>query len=131
MSFHTAPRHAEMLGALIDQHCPDVWLVNTGWTGGPAGVRSRIKLKHTRTMVQALLAGKLGRATLELEPIFGLAVPSAVDGVPAELLRPRCTWGDPAACDAPARNLAGMFRDNFKRLDALVGESAAGAGPRG
>ena len=128
------PRHpghyATMLGEHIARHGAEVWLVNTGWTGGPHGVGSRMKLSHTRAMVRAALAGQLAKATFEADPVFGVAVPTAVPGVPAEVLRPRETWADPAAYDAQAARLAGMFRDNFARYAEGVSEAVRAAGPR-
>jgi phosphoenolpyruvate carboxykinase (ATP) len=122
-------KYAEMLGKLIDEHGSDVWLVNTGWTGGPYGVGGRMKLSHTRAMVHALLRGDLHSARVEHDPVFGLAVPAAIPGVPAEVLHPRDTWTDKAAYDAQARKLASMFRENFAKFERLVPASVAAAGP--
>src|SRR5512146_21091 len=110
-------KYAEMLGRLIDQHGSEVWLVNTGWTGGPYGVGSRMKLSYTRWMVHALLHGELHSAPVERDPIFGLSVPKHVPNVPSDVLRPRETWSDPAAYDAQARKLAAMFRENFAKFE--------------
>ncbi len=119
-----------MLGQLLDRHHATVWLVNTGWTGGPAGVGSRMKLGHTRAMVQALLRGELAHAPTETDPVFGLHVPTTIPGVPAGVLRPRDTWADQTAYDAQAAKLARMFRENFAQFAAAVGDQVAGAGPR-
>jgi len=124
-------KYAEMLGKLIDQHESDVWLVNTGWTGGPFGVGTRMKLSHTRAMVHALLQGELHSAPVERDPLFGLAVPKAIANVPAEALRPRDTWSDTSAYDAQARKLAAMFRENFAKFERFVPPSVAAAGPQG
>ncbi|HEX7122361.1 MAG TPA: phosphoenolpyruvate carboxykinase (ATP) [Gemmatimonadaceae bacterium] len=122
-------RYAEMLGKLIDQHGSTVWLVNTGWSGGPYGVGSRMKLSYTRAMVRAALSGALRDVPCETDPIFGLAVPTSVPGVPSNVLNPRSTWSDPAAYDAQARKLAEMFRQNFAKLGE-VDAAIKAAGPR-
>jgi phosphoenolpyruvate carboxykinase (ATP) len=121
--------YATMLGEHIAKHGARVWLINTGWTGGPYGTGSRMKLPYTRTMVRAALAGELDDATYVRDPVFGFEVPSAVQGVPSELLSPRGTWADPAAYDAQARKLAAMFRENFEQFRAEVPEAVVRAGP--
>jgi len=128
------PRHpgayAEMLGARLREHGAAVWLVNTGWSGGGYGVGSRMKLGYTRAMVSAALAGELDGVEFAEDPVFGLAVPTSVPGVPSEVLRPRDTWADGAAYDAAAAKLAGMFRENFKKFEGQVPEEVRNAGPR-
>ena len=124
-------KYAEMLGRLIDEHAPDVWLVNTGWTGGGYGVGNRMKLPHTRAMVRAILDGTLTGARTNVDPIFGLAVPAEIKDVPVDILTPRSTWKDKAAYDAQATKLAGMFRNNFERFGALVSDAVKKAGPQG
>jgi phosphoenolpyruvate carboxykinase (ATP) len=104
--------------------------VNTGWTGGAHGTGSRIKLGHTRAMVDAALSGNLENAGYAADPVFGLQVPTAVPGVPAELLNPRATWPDTAGYDAQAHKLAEMFRKNFAAYASGVPASVAAAGPR-
>jgi len=123
-------KYAQMLGELVDRHGSDVWLVNTGWSGGPYGVGSRMKLAYTRAMVRAILAGALAGTPTDPDPIFGLAIPTDVPGVPTEILNPRNTWKDPAAYDAQARKLAGMFRKNFEKF-GTVDDMIRHAGPRG
>jgi len=123
-------RYAEMLADRLRQHRSDVWLINTGWTGGPYGQGSRIKLGYTRAMVRAVLGGELAAVSFTPDPIFGVLVPQAVPGVPAELLQPRKTWKNPAAYDTQARQLAGLYRDNFKPYAAGVSELVRQAGPR-
>jgi phosphoenolpyruvate carboxykinase (ATP) len=108
-----------------------VWLVNTGWTGGPYGTGSRMKLSHTRAMVRAALSGALDGARFVKDPVFGVEVPTAVPDVPATVLTPRATWADPAAYDARARDLVRMFRENFEQYRAQVSEPVAAAGPIG
>ncbi len=122
--------YAEMLGERIDRHGPRVWLLNTGWTGGPHGAGHRIPIPHTRAMVRAILSGLVDRAEFASDPVFGLEVPRSVPDVPREVLSPRETWKDPAAYDAQALRLAGMFRENFARYAAEVPEPVRAAGPR-
>jgi phosphoenolpyruvate carboxykinase (ATP) len=124
-------KYAQMLGELLKAHGSRVWLVNTGWSGGPYGVGSRMKLGYTRAMVRAALAGQLDSARTERDPVFGLAVPQEVPGVPREVMNPRATWKDPAAYDAQARKLAQMFRQNFEKFGEGVAAEVRGAGPGG
>lgn len=127
------PRHpgvyAEMLGERLAEHDVPVWLVNTGWTGGPHGVGERMGIGHTRTMVRAALNGELADVEYETDPIFGVEVPRSVPGVPSEILRPRDTWPDPAAYDAKARELAAMFAKNFEAYADGVSAAVREAGP--
>jgi phosphoenolpyruvate carboxykinase (ATP) len=123
-------KYAEMLGRLLREHGSSVWLVNTGWSGGPYGVGKRMKLPYTRAMVKAALSGAVDPATLRTDPIFGLSVPTAVPGVPSEVLNPRGTWPDGAAYDEQAKKLAGMFRANFARFGQTA-EEIREAGPKG
>ncbi len=124
-------KYADMLGTLIDEHDAHVWLLNTGWTGGAFGEGHRHKLSHTRAMVHAILRGDLTRVRFGTDPVFGLAIPNEIRGVPAEVLRPRDTWRDKAAYDAQAKKLAGMFRSNFKKFGAFASDAVKEAGPRG
>jgi len=121
--------YARMLGEKIARQGAKVWMVNTGWTGGPYGIGSRMKLVHTRAMVRAALSGALDGARFVRDPVFGFEVPTAVPDVPADVLAPRGTWADPAAYDAQARKLATMFRENFEHYRAQVPEAVAAAGP--
>ena len=123
-------KYAEMLGRLIDEHGCHVWLVNTGWSGGAYGVGKRMKLGHTRAMVHAVLDGKLDGTPTRTDPVFGLAIPQAVPGVPNDVLDPRGTWSDGAAYDTEAKKLAGMFRTNFEKFGSVAGSIKA-AGPQG
>lgn len=129
------PRHpnvyATLLGEKIGRHGVQCWLVNTGWTGGPFGVGQRMKLPLTRAMVRAAMGGQLDRTPTVREPAFGLAVPTDIPGVPADLLLPRRTWADPAAYDAQAARLAESFRKNFEQLDSQVHAAVREAGPPG
>src|SRR5687768_14601579 len=121
--------YAKLLGERIARHKSHVWLVNTGWTGGPYGVGSRMKIAHTRAMINAALSGALDTAGVERDPIFNLDVPTSCPGVPAEVLNPRNTWADKAAYDAQARKLAQMFVDNFKTFEATASDAVKDAGP--
>jgi phosphoenolpyruvate carboxykinase (ATP) len=122
--------YARMLGEKLARHGARVWLINTGWTGGPYGVGQRIKLRFTREMVSAALSGALDRADTWTDPIFGLAVPRSVPGVPEGVLRPRDSWRSPAEYDAKASQLADMFVANFEKYADGVSESIRHAGPR-
>ena len=122
--------YAEMLGEKLREHGARVWLVNTGWTGGPYGEGSRMKLAYTRAMVRAALAGELDDVETTTAPFFNLQIPTSVPGVPSEVLNPRGTWADPAAYDEQARKLAGLFAENFERFADRVSESVKSAGPR-
>ncbi len=122
-------KYADMLGKLIDKHGADVWLVNTGWSGGPYGVGSRMKLPYTRAMIRAVLSGELKAAPTEVDPIFGLTMPKACEGCPPEVLNPRNTWSDKAAYDAQAKKLSEMFRKNFEKF-GNVDAGIKAAGPR-
>ena len=123
-------KYAEMLGRLLAEHDAHVWLVNTGWSGGPYGVGKRMKLGYTRAMVRAALAGQLDQVPTQTDELFGLAVPTQVPGVPAEVMRPRDTWADGAAYDAQAKKLAEMFRKNFEKFGPNISPAIASAGPK-
>jgi phosphoenolpyruvate carboxykinase (ATP) len=118
-----------MLSERIGKHGAGVWLLNTGWTGGPYGVGLRFKLGYTRAMVTAILSGALAKEKLTPDPVFGLPVPHAVPGVPAEVLNPRNTWKDGADYDAQAKKLAKLFRENDAKFE--MPEAVRAAGPRG
>ena len=121
--------YAELLGKKIAEHNSSVWLVNTGWTGGPYGVGSRMKIAYTRAMVNAALNGELDNVEYVTDPIFGVQVPTSCPNVPSEVLTPKNTWSDGDAYDAQARKLAGMFAENFKQFEADVSEAIKAAGP--
>jgi phosphoenolpyruvate carboxykinase (ATP) len=122
--------YAELLGEKLDRHGAAVWLVNTGWTGGPYGKGHRMPIQATRALLHAALSGELAGVEFRTDPVFGFDVPVAVPGVQTSLLNPRLTWGDPTAYDTKARELAQMFRENFTRF-ANVTPRVAAAGPRG
>jgi phosphoenolpyruvate carboxykinase (ATP) len=122
--------YARMLGEKLEEHHATVWLVNTGWTGGPFGEGERMPIAATRALLRAALEGSLATVRYRTDPLFGFDVPVEVPGVDAKLLDPRATWRDPAAYDVKARELAAMFRDNFEKFRADAGEAVAAAGPR-
>lgn len=121
--------YARQLGEQIARHHVRVWLVNTGWTGGPYGVGSRMKIAHTRAMIRAALAGDLDDVAYRRHPVFNVEVPVSVPDVPSGILDPRSTWPDAAAYDAQAAKLARMFVDNFKAFEADVDGRVVAAGP--
>ena len=123
-------KYADMLGDLLREHNSNVWLVNTGWSGGPYGVGKRMKLGYTRAMVRAALSGALDGTPDKVDPIFGLAVPLGIPDVPSSVLEPRDTWSDEAAYDLQAKKLAGMFRTNFEKFGG-ASDSIKNAGPKG
>ncbi|HEU6446319.1 MAG TPA: phosphoenolpyruvate carboxykinase (ATP), partial [Gaiellaceae bacterium] len=123
--------YAHMLGDKLDQHPHvSVWLVNTGWTGGPFGEGERMPIKATRALLKAALSGELEGSEYRRDELFGFEVPVDVPGVDPSLLDPRSTWADPEAYDRKARELARMFRDNFQQFADEAGEAVAAAGPR-
>jgi phosphoenolpyruvate carboxykinase (ATP) len=121
--------YARMLGEKLAEHHAAVWLVNTGWTGGPYGEGERMPIAATRALLRAALAGRLDDVEYREDPVFGFQVPLDVPGVEAGLLDPRSTWRDRAAYDTKARELATMFRENFSML-ADPDSEIAQAGPR-
>jgi phosphoenolpyruvate carboxykinase (ATP) len=123
--------YAKLLGERIARHDARVWLVNTGWTGGPYGTGTRMKIAHTRAMIHAALSGALDGAEYDNDPVFNVDVPRTVPGVPDEVLKPRNTWSDHAAYDAQAKKLARMFADNFKTFESTATDDVKKAGPRG
>lgn len=121
-------KYADMLGEKIDQYNTNVFLVNTGWTGGPYGVGERIKLSYTRAMVHAALEGELNHIETVRDGIFGLDIPVHVAGVPDQVLVPKNTWENKAAYDKAAKELAMKFHENFKKFTD-VSEAIREAGP--
>jgi phosphoenolpyruvate carboxykinase (ATP) len=123
--------YAGLLGAKLDDHPhANVWLVNTGWTGGPYGEGERMPIAATRALLAAALSRELDGVEYRRDPVFGFEVPVEVPGVDSVLLDPRRTWRDPEAYDLKARELARMFRDNFERFADSAGAGIAAAGPR-
>jgi phosphoenolpyruvate carboxykinase (ATP) len=128
------PRHpgvyARMLGERLDRHDVPVYLVNTGWSGGPYGTGERMNITFTRQMVRAALNGKLEGVPTRTDPLFGFEVPTACPDVPHDVLWPRDTWNDPEAYDRTAQRLARMFVDNFRQFEGGVSKEIRAAGPR-
>ncbi|HOV86441.1 MAG TPA: phosphoenolpyruvate carboxykinase (ATP) [Syntrophobacteraceae bacterium] len=122
--------YAQMLAKKIRDHKVGCWLVNTGWTGGPYGVGSRMKIELTRALLNAALAGDLNHVPMKPHPVFGVLVPTESPGVPSELLDTRRTWSDPERYDAQARRLAVMFRENFEQFKDQASPEVRAAGPR-
>ena len=122
--------YAHMLGDKLDEHGSTVWLVNTGWTGGPYGEGERMPISATRALLAAALSGELDGVECRTDELFGFEVPVSVPGVASSLLEPRSTWRDPEAYDLRARELAQMFRDNFTTFADEAGEAVTAAGPR-
>ncbi|MFO0950320.1 MAG: phosphoenolpyruvate carboxykinase (ATP) [Isosphaeraceae bacterium] len=123
-------RYAEMLAEKMRQHHTNVWLVNTGWTGGPAGVGSRMKLAYTRAIIDAIHSGELADSPVSRDPVFGFDIVTACPNVPAGILSPRGTWSDPSAYDAAAKKLAGLFRENFKTYEGAASAEVRSAAPQ-
>lgn len=124
-----ATTYAEMLGEKILEHNANVFLVNTGWTGGEYGVGSRMKLSYTRAMIQAALEGELNSVETVQDAIFGLNIPIHIAGVPDEVLQPQKTWSDPRAYEEKAKELAAKFRENFKKFTNVASEIVEKGGP--
>ncbi|MDQ3884606.1 MAG: phosphoenolpyruvate carboxykinase (ATP), partial [Thermoproteota archaeon] len=124
-----ASKYAEMLGKKITEHGTRVYLINTGWTGGPYGIGKRMNLTYTRAMVTAALNGKIDQMNTKHHQIFNLDMPTACPGVPDEVLNPRNTWSDKDKYDAAARRLAALFVKNFEKFGNIPKEIVE-AGPR-
>jgi phosphoenolpyruvate carboxykinase (ATP) len=122
--------YARMLGERIEKHRAAVWLVNTGWTGGPYGTGSRMKIAYTRAMITAAINGDLARVRYERHPVLKLDMPTSCPGVPDVVLNPRNTWPDAAKYDEQAKMLAGLFVENFKSFEKDVPAAVRDAGPR-
>ena len=121
-------KYAHMLGDKMQEHKVNVWMINTGWTGGPVGIGNRMKLKYTRAMITAALEGKLNAVQFKNDPFFGVAIPNECPDVPAEFLSPKNTWTDKNAYDEKAKYLAGLFVKNFaKYADGVSAEVLAAA----
>lgn len=129
MPLHPA-KYAEMLSAKMKENKVNVWLVNTGWTGGPYGVGSRMKLRYTREMISSALEGKLNNVEFEQHPIFGLAMPKTCENVPTEVLNPRNTWKDKEAYDKKAQSLAESFKRNFEKFEKQANEEILSGAPK-
>jgi len=124
-------RYAELLAQKCQEQGAQVWLVNTGWSGGGFGVGKRMSLKYTRAIIDAIHEGTLHEQATTVHEVFGVAVPSECPGVPTEILQPRNTWSDGAAYDAKAKKLADLFSENFKTYAEGCSEEVLSAGPKG
>jgi phosphoenolpyruvate carboxykinase (ATP) len=122
-------KYAEMLSKKMKDAGVNVWLINTGWTGGPYGVGSRMKLKYTRAMITAALDGKLKNVTYDKHPIFGLDMPHECPNVPSEVLNPRGTWKNKSAYDIQARELAVSFKENFAKFKEFANDEILAGAP--
>jgi phosphoenolpyruvate carboxykinase (ATP) len=118
-----------MLGAKMNRHQVNVWLVNTGWTGGSYGKGSRMKLAYTRAMISAAIEGHLNDVEYEQLPVFNLSIPKCCPGVPSALLNPRSTWVDQHAYDKQVRELAELFIKNFEHYAKGVTKDILSAAP--
>ena len=125
-----AEKYAEMLGERLDKYNTKVYLVNTGWTGGPYGVGTRMKLKYTRSMVTAALNGSIEKSEFIHDDIFNVDIPKEIIDCPSEVLNPRDTWSDKAAYDAQAKKLANMFKENFEKKYPDMPAEIKNAGPK-
>ncbi len=126
---HTPTVYAELLGKKIRKYGAKVWLVNTGWTGGPYGTGTRMNLPYTRSMVRAAIDGSLEGVPSHSDPLFGLNVPSLVPDVPSEVLHPRDTWKDKSAYDRTAAELVIRFKEAFEKFEGEVTPEVREAGP--
>lgn len=122
--------YAKLLGEKMQKHSVNVWLVNTGWSGGAYGVGQRMKLGYTRAMITAALSGSLVKASFIAHPVFGLLMPTSCEGVPSEILDPRNTWSDKNAYDHKANELAIAFINNYKQFEEFSSEEIQNALPR-
>ena len=122
-------KYAELLAEKIRRQSARVWLVNTGWGGGPYGVGKRISLKNTRAIIDAIHNGSLASAKTERDPIFGFDVVTECSGVPAEILRPRDNWADKAAYEVTAKKLAGLSNKNFETYAGGASAEVKAASP--
>jgi phosphoenolpyruvate carboxykinase (ATP) len=123
-------KYAEMLGQKMRAHEVNVWMINTGWSGGPYGVGQRMKLSYTRAMITAALEGKLNDLQFEAHPVFGMMMPTTCPNVPAEILNPRNTWTNKEDYDNKAKALAAQFVKNFEKYAAGVNEEILAAAPK-
>jgi phosphoenolpyruvate carboxykinase (ATP) len=122
--------YAELLAQKMEKHAANIWLVNTGWSGGSYGTGKRMKLSLTRSIIDAIHSGELAQAPTMKDPVFGFDVVTQCPGVPAELLIPKNTWSDQAAYDAAANKLANLFINNFKTYEGGASAEVKAAGPR-
>ena len=122
--------YAELLGKKMEEHNVNVWLINTGWTGGAYGEGQRVRLSYTRAMIRAALDGQLNSVETTADAVFGFAIPKEVPGVPSDILVPRTTWKDKAAFDQKAKFLAGLFVQNFEKYKSGASAETLAAAPK-
>ncbi|MCO4291261.1 phosphoenolpyruvate carboxykinase (ATP) [Solitalea sp. MAHUQ-68] len=123
-------KYADLLGKKLDEHNVNVWLINTGWTGGPYGVGSRMKLSYTRAMISAALKGELNNIEYTKDAVFGLNIPSTCPNVPSEVLNPRNTWENKEGYDQKANDLAQRFIKNFEQFADCASDEMKAALPK-
>jgi phosphoenolpyruvate carboxykinase (ATP) len=124
-------RYAELLGKKLEDHSDvNVWLINTGWSGGVYGTGKRISLKYTRAMITAAMKGELTQVNYNAHPVFGILMPESCPGVPAEILNPRNTWSDTEAYDKKAQELAALFVKNFEKYASQANDEILSAAPK-
>lgn len=123
-------KYAELLGEKLEGTDINVWLINTGWSGGPYGIGSRIKLSYTRAMITAAMQGELDNVEYQVQPVFELAIPKSCPNVPSEILNPKDTWADKASFDETANSLASKFVKNFEQYEAQSNEAIKSAAPK-
>jgi len=123
-------KYAELLADKMREHKANAWLVNTGWSGGAYGTGSRMSLKYTRAIIDAIHDGSLAKSATATDSVFGLEVPTECANVPSEILVPKNTWADKGAFDTTANKLAGLFVENFKKFESDASEAIKGAGPK-
>jgi phosphoenolpyruvate carboxykinase (ATP) len=129
MVWHPA-KYAELLAEKMKKHKVNVWLINTGWAGGAYGVGSRIKLKYTRAILDAVHSGKLASAPTKADPVFGFKVVTECPDVPSEILIPENAWADKKAFGETAAKLAGLFTENFKKFSTDKTADIETGGPK-
>ncbi len=123
-------KYAQMLGEKMRRHEVNVWMINTGWSGGPYGIGNRMKLGYTRAMITASLKGELDHVGYEPHPVFGMLMPDSCPGVPSEILNPRSTWADKVAYDSKSKELATAFVKNFEKYASGVNDEILQAAPK-
>jgi len=123
-------KYADLLGQKLNEKSYiNVWLLNTGYYGGPYGIGKRMSLPHTRALITSVLSGKLNNVEYTTHPIFGLAMPTSCEGVPSEILNPINTWADKNAYQAKAKDLAAQFNKNFEKYASLASPEIKSAAP--
>ena len=130
MSILHPNQYAQLLGKKIEKHGVNIWLVNTGWTGGPYGIGNRISLKHTRKLITSVLNGDLDDVSFTNFDVFDLAIPSFCDEIPGDLLHPRNSWADKEDYDEKRIELANLFNKNFEKFEVQVSQNIRNSAPK-